>query len=219
MIRTRSASIGLLVACIAVGAGGGSPAAEYGPPPEPVPLPRPVYSATDAPNVSLGLSIGPIWPTDPTLDVGFYAVGQFSVWLTPYVALELEVGHTIFDDDFYGGELTVNPIGGYVVMSLPLAPGYAGAEPVNFRFAVGGGRLSNSHTLTDVEDEGFFALQAGIEWVTPRHTRFFIVSDTMWAGFVVGDRLIFDPGVGGLAIPFWDLEVLTTLRIGVEFAF
>lgn len=129
------------------------------------------------------------------------------------------MGHTIFGDDYYGGELTVNPIAGYVVLSLPLAPVYAGAEPVNFRLAVGGGRLSNDHTLAGVEDEGVFALQAGIEWTMPARAKLFIIADTMWADFVVGDRPVFDPGLGGPAIPFWDLEALTALRIGVEFAF
>jgi hypothetical protein len=167
----------------------------------------------------LGFGIGPIWAADHTLDVGFYAVGQFAFWFNQYVAVELDFGHTVFDDDFYGGELEVNPIIGYVVLSLPLATGYGGTDFLHFRLAAGGGRLSNSHSFADVEDEGVFALQTGVEWAMSGSTKLFVLVDTMWAGFVVGDRPIFDPLVGGPAIPFWDLEVLTSLRAGVEFTF
>ncbi len=219
MARTLLLSVGLLVACALAGAEDFPLDSELKRRPAVVPLPKPVYSATEAPYAGLGFSIGPIWPTDPTLDMGLYAVGQFSAWITPYVAFELDVGHTKFDDDYYGGELTVNPIGGYVVVSLPLAPGYAGQESASLRLAAGGGRLSNTHTLVGVEDEGFFALQAGIEWVIPDRGRLFIMADTMWSDIVIGDTPIFDPGLGGPAMPFWDLEVLTALRIGFEFTF
>jgi len=219
MLRIRFLIVGLLVSCAAAGAEVVSPGRDLETRPEIIPLPKPVYSATNEPYVGLGLGIGPVWPTDPTLDVGFYAVGQFSVWVTPYVAFELEVGRTNFEDDYYGGELTVNPIGGFVVVSLPLASNSSGQEPVSLRLAAGGGRLFNSHTLVGVEDEGFFALQAGIEWVIPERGRLFVVADTIWSDFVFGDTPIFDPGLGGPAIPFWDLEVLTALRIGFEFTF
>lgn len=218
MVRTRLVSVGLLVAGLLAGAGDVSLAA-VGTTPEGVPPPGPLYPAATEPYLSVGVGGGAMWASDFTLDTGFYAVGQFAVWLTPHVALEIDVGTTDLDDNFYGGELTVNPLIGYVVFSLPLTPGYAGAELVNYRLAVGVGRLSNRHSFTDVEDANVFALQSGTEWVLSSNAKLFVLFDMMWGDTVLGHKPIFDPGIGGPAIPFWDLETLTSFRIGVEFAF
>jgi hypothetical protein len=208
-----------LTACIVVGTGVQAHALVYGAPTQSLPLPGPLGPTVDAPYAGAGVSFGALWPGGSKLDVGFYAAGQFSFWFNPYVAVELDVGHARLDDDFYGGKFEINPIAGYVVVSLPLASDFAGTEFLNFRFAVGGGVLSNNHDFVGVEDEAFFALQVGIEWRFPKRTKLFIVADAMWAGDVAGDRPIFDPSIGGPAIPTWDLGFLSAVRIGIEFSF
>jgi hypothetical protein len=207
------------VTLIVAGAGSSASAETYGPPIEPVPLPGPLAPASDAPYVGVGIGIGPIWPADATLDVGFYTAGSFAFWFNRHVALELDVGHTMFNDDIHGGKLTVNPIVGYVVLSLPLASGYGRTDFLHFRLAAGAGALSVNHSFAGVENPAVLALQTGVEWAMTGGAKLFVLVDTMWADTVVGDRPIFNPLVGGPAIPSWDLELLTALRIGVEFTF
>ncbi len=219
MERARSLCVIFSAMLIVAGAAEVSRAETYWPPPDPVPLPGPLAPATDTPYVGVGIGVGPIWPADATLDVGFYTAGSFTFWFNRYVAVELDVGHTIFNDDFYGGELSVNPLLGYVVFSLPLVSDGTGVDFLHFRLAAGAGALSVNHSFAGVENPGVLALQAGVEWAMAGRTKLFVLVDTMWADDVVGDRPIFDPVVGGPAIPSWDLEIMTALRIGVEFTF
>jgi hypothetical protein len=219
MKRIQFWSVIFLTACIVIGAGMKAHAVAYGSPTQAVPLPGPLGPTVEAPYGGVGVSFGSLWPGGANLDAGFYAAGQFSFWFNPYVAVELGVGRATLDDNIYGGQFEINPIAGYVVLSLPLASDFAGMEFLNFRFAVGGGVLSIRHEFVGVEDETFFALQAGVEWQFPKRTKLFIIADTIWAGDVAGTRPIFDPSIGGPAIPTWDLRFLTALRVGVEFSF
>lgn len=180
----------------------------------------------------LGASGGLFMPQDSQYDnglaTGFVWSVQASLWLSPHLALQADIGScTLADrgdvgsDPGLGGQMTLSPVTVSAIVSVPMPmfygmPGYGvgfgGGDFYRWRFGFGLGTMALSHTNYDVPesiDVAYFT--AGAEWLVGFGDRFFLVLDQYFGEVVAGES--------GTDTWDWDLTYITTLKCGIEIGF
>jgi hypothetical protein len=157
--------------------------------------------------VGVGVSGGVLAAADEWLAGGFYWGVQASLWMSDFLAIEVDLGGTSLQDDGYGGDLTINPMTVSAVLSLPVPTMY-GPDIFRWRVGVGAGVAALDHTYASIDPMGVVNLQAGSEWMV-QGGRLFGVMDLM-----IGDEVFDDTDT-----LWWDLRTMVTFRAGIELGF